>query len=117
GAMLCGVYYYDEFARSSPLGPVYVRTGAKENFRRFHYRLRKRGMRVNAQGQVFGERCHLNGQHAFGNQFARSSAHDADSEYALVLRINNQLGHSLRTIKGDGAPGRSPGKLRDFDLT
>ena len=65
---------------------------------------------------VAGERRHFDGEHAFGDQLAGARADDADTEHAFGLRIDEQLGHAFGTIEGDGASGRGPGKLRDFDL-
>src|ERR1700730_19076761 len=62
------------------------------------------------------ERAHFDGEHAFSDQFTRACAHDADSEHALRLRIDEQLVETFWPVKCDGAPGSSPWELGDGDL-
>jgi hypothetical protein len=45
----------------SALGPKHVGAGAKENFRGFHHRFRKRGMGMDGHRYIAGQRGHLDG--------------------------------------------------------
>ncbi len=65
---------------------------------------------------IAGQRGHLDGQNAFGNQFTGPSADNSHAQHALGLRIDEQLSHSLGTVQCDGTAGCAPGKLRHFDL-
>ena len=65
---------------------VDMRAGAEEYLGGFHYRLRKRGMRVKGHGDIAGKRRHFDREHAFGNQLTRSRADDADAEHPFALQ-------------------------------
>src|SRR6185436_13977397 len=98
------------------LWAVDVRGVSKEYFRRFHQRLRHRGMRMDAEFQVRGERGHFDGQHTFGDVLAGARADHADAQDALCLRIDDELRHAVRTIDGNRAADRGPRELGDLDL-
>ena len=60
-------------------------------------------MRMDRKGNVTRQCGHFDGEHTFGDHFARASAHDPHSEHAFGLRINKNLGHSFGTVERDGA--------------
>src|SRR5215831_16506553 len=73
-------------------------------------------MWMDAQRNVGGDSRHLDRKYSFGDHFSRSHTDNANAEHAFRVRIEDQLRHSLRTIKGYRASGRSPGEFRNFDL-
>ena len=74
-------------------------------------------MRVDAEGKILRGRAHLDGEHAFGDEFARAMADDAHAQHALGGRVNDELGHAVGAVKGQCAPASSPREFRhaDFD--
>ena len=56
----------------------------------------KRGMRVNGESYVAGERGHFDGEHALGDHLACAGADDAYAEHAFGLRIKDQASSCLR---------------------
>ena len=71
---------------------------------------------MDGQCNVMSERAHFDGEHAFGDQFAGAYADDPNTQHALGLRIEDQLGHAFGAVESHGAAGGSPGKLGHFDL-
>src|SRR5690606_29768711 len=98
------------------LRAVHVRGLAEEDFGRLHYRLRRRRMRVDGELDVAGERGHLDGKHALGDQLTGARAADAYAEHALGLGIDDEFRHAVGAIERDGAATRRPWEARDFDL-
>src|ERR1700677_917685 len=98
------------------LGAINIGAGAKENFGGIHQRLRKRGMWMNSECDVFGESAHFDGQHSLGDEFACACADDSYAQYALGLRIYDQLGHAFSAVDSHGPARSRPGKSGDFDL-
>ena len=72
-------------------------------------------MRMHDFGDVAGGRAHLNRQHAFRDQFARVTTGDADAENALRLRVDDQLRHAIRAVKGQRPTGSAPREFHDLD--
>ena len=68
---------------------------------------------MDGHADIGRQRAHLDGQYAFGDQFARAHAHDSDTEDALRLRIDEQLGETFWPVEGDGSPRSSPRKFGD----
>src|SRR6266849_2428938 len=58
----------------------------------------------------------FDGQHTFSDQFSRARAHDADTEHALRLRIDEQFGETVGPVESDGASRSGPWELGDGDL-
>src|SRR5260370_11039534 len=104
------------FAPLLPLWTIDVGGLSVKYFRRFHHRLRQRWVRMDGHANIGRERAHFDGQHAFGDQFARPRAHDADTEHAFRLRIDEQLGYAIGPVERNGAPRSRPGELGDGDL-
>ena len=71
---------------------------------------------MDGHADIGRQRTHFYGEDAFGDQFARACAYDADAEDALCLRIDKQFGETFRAIESDGAAGRGPGKFGDGDF-
>ena len=71
---------------------------------------------MDAEREVLRDRAHFDGEHAFGDQFACAHSYDADAQYALGLRIEDEFGHAFGAVDGHGAAGCSPGELGDFDF-
>src|SRR5690606_22256489 len=65
---------------------------------------------------VAGERGHLDGKHALGDQLTGARAADAYAEHALGLGIDDEFRHAVGAIERDGAATRRPWEARDFDL-
>src|SRR5216684_9052736 len=104
------------FAPLLPLWTIDVGGLSVKYLRRFHHRLRQRWVRMDGHANIGRERAHFDGQHAFGDQFARARAHDADTEHAFRLRIDEQLGQAIGPVERDGATRSGPWKLGDGDL-
>src|SRR5579863_7330652 len=102
--------------QSRTLGPVHIGAGAEEDFGGIHYCLRKRGMWVDGERNIFGERAHFDGEHAFGDEFAGPGAHNSHTQHALSLGINDQLGHAFGSIDGKGTARGGPREPGYFDL-
>src|ERR1035438_605845 len=71
---------------------------------------------MDGHANIGRQRAHFDGQHAFRDQFARARAHDANTEHAFRLRIDEQLGESFGAVERDGSPRSGPRKLSDGDL-
>jgi len=56
-------------------------------------------MGVDSERQVFGSSTHLHSKHAFGNQLPCPVSHDADPKNTLSFRVDDELGHAVRTIE------------------
>ena len=89
---------------------------AVEDFGAFHQRLGEGRVRVDAEGKVLRGRAHLDGQHAFGDEFARAVADDAHAQHALSSGVNDELRETVRAVKGQRAAARAPRELRDGDF-
>src|SRR5688572_30366825 len=98
------------------LRPEDVRALTEEHFRALHQRLGQRWMRMDGELEVLGGGPHLDGQRAFGNQFAGAGADQADTENAAALRIDDQLRQPLGPIDRDRAAGGAPRELRHLEL-
>src|SRR5215471_4851204 len=83
---------------SSPLRTIDVGARPVENLSRLHHRLRQGRMGMNGQSDVLSQRRHFNRKHTFGDEFSRSCADDADAEYPLRVRVEDELGHAFGTI-------------------
>ena len=90
---------------------------AVEDFGGFHQRLGEGRVRVDAEGKILRGRAHLDGEHAFGNEFARAVADDAHAQHAFGGGVNDELGHAVSAVKGECTSARAPREFRhgDFD--
>jgi hypothetical protein len=52
-------------------------------------------MGVDAQLDVGRQGGHLYGQHAFRDELARARPHDADAQYVLRFRVEDELGRAI----------------------
>src|SRR2546426_4655802 len=73
-------------------------------------------MRMDRQRDIFRQRSHFNRENALCNQFSGACADDAYTQHTFALRIENQLGHSFRSVEGHRSPLGGPGEFRDFKL-
>src|SRR6266699_2020012 len=73
-------------------------------------------MRMDRQRDIFRQRSHFNRENALCNQFSGACADDAYTQHTFALRIENQLGHSFRSVEGHRSPRGRPGKFRDFNF-
>ena len=70
-------------------------------------------MGVDRGGHVFRHGAHFDCQHAFGDQFARAGAADADTEDAARLRIQHQFRQAVVAAQRRGSSRCGPGKSGD----
>ncbi len=71
---------------------------------------------MNRERDIFRERRHFDGEHAFGDHVSSTNAGNADAKHALGLRIDEKFGEALGTIERSRTARRCPGKFRDFDF-
>lgn len=71
--------------------PVHVRSLSDESLSRLHQRLRQRGVRVDAVGEVSRDGGGFDGDHTFGDQFTRAGSDDADAEDSVGFVFDDQF--------------------------
>src|SRR3954470_23424689 len=98
------------------LWAIYVRGVAEEDLGRLHHRFRQRRVRMDRHRHIFGGGAHFDGEHAFRDQLARTRAADADTEDALALGMDDQLGHTVGAPERNRTAGCAPRELGDGDL-
>ena len=67
-------------------------------------------MRVNGQANILGIGAHLDGQRYFRDELASTRTHDPRANHAPGLGIEQELGQSFVTAKGQRAATGRPWK-------
>ena len=69
---------------------------------------------MDGQTEIRGGCAHFDREHAFGNEFACSRSHNADTQNALGFRIDDEFRHAFGPIDRNSAAGSCPRILCNF---
>ena len=68
-------------------------------------------MRMHRIGDVARGGAHLDGENTFADQLAGADADDADTENALGLRLDDQLGQAIGAIESQRSARGAPQEI------